>query len=796
MKINTNSISSKKQWLPLRLMRKSALLFLFALVINVSLAQVPAITGWVYNKETLETIPGAVVVDQGNNQNTQTNNNGYYQLPTTRGDKTIIVAATGFKPVTLKVEVEASVSKNVFLIPVDFDELDSAEDVLSLYNQKMSVYSPRKKQITEAPSVLSVIDPVKYLQFLPSVTGGIEGLSGLVVRGSNPDQNLIMMNGMPIYGNGHMWGFLSNFNPEIVKNADFYRGVAPAHYGGRAGGGVLDVQTEGGSAIEWTGKMNADLITANITANGPLDHRGKVTSSIGIRRSYLDWLIGAGSGDAPLVGNVHDLNARVDYKESQKTQWNFWIYNGRDKYGLNSKISDVDSLGRLIDISLKLLTSWQNTLAGVRWSHEFHSNLFGSLSVGLSKYKYLNQLGLTGSITTDTSKRSAEVLEKFSNTISDIHVNGDFNYIYSHQITINYGSQFIVHALKPGKTYVFNKENNNAPTIEEYGLSNMQNVVEWANYAEVDMHPNIGLSLNMGMRLWSFFTKEKSWIRPEPRIIISQLLEGKKRIQFGLSVANQGLHQLSSVNGILPGDIWFPSGTAITPQRTSQISAAYMQPLFAGTELSGELYYKSFKGITDLTGIEEDPLLPNYWERSITQGVGSSYGFELLLSKKTGIVTGVASYSYSKTQRKFEYINENQWFPYRWDRPHQFKMQMTINASSAFKINFAAVVMSGNVNTVPTGKYIAANGRMVYDYTVKNNYRMPMYKRIDIGFTKQIKPFMRRGYDEFYGIQIYNVLNWNNPLFTQFKVTSNNQVNLVGLSYFNFIPSAFYRIEF
>ena len=150
-----------------------------------------------------------------------------------------------------------------------------------------------------------------------------------------------------------------------------------------------------------------------------------------------------------------------------------------------------------------------------------------------------------------------------------------------------------------------------------------------------------------GLRLWSFFTKEKSWFRPEPRIIISQLLEGKKRVQFGMSVSNQGLHQLSNVNGILPGDIWFPSGSAITPQRTTQISGAYMQPLFAGTELSGELYYKSFKGITDLTGIEEDPLLPNYWERSITQGVGNSYGFELLLSKKTGIVTGIASYSYT-----------------------------------------------------------------------------------------------------------------------------------------------------
>jgi len=776
--------------------KKIILIVITGLTTHFLHAQVPAITGWVYDKETLETIPGAVIVNIETNENTQSNTCGYYQLPTTRGDKTIAVAAAGYRPVKVLVEVEASVTKNIFLIPVKFDELDSAEEILSLYNQKTSFYSPRRKQIIEAPSVLSVNDPVKYLQFLPGVTGGIEGLAGLVVRGSNPDQSLQMMNGMPLYGNGHLWGFLSNYNPEIIKSADFYRGVAPARYGGRAGGGVMDVQMAGGNAVSWTGLMHMDLISANAVANGPLDHRGKVTASIGIRRSYLDWLLGSTGPDASLIGNTHDINAKVDYKESQKTQWSFWAYNGRDKFGLQQTISETDSLGRLLDISLKLITSWQNTLAGVRWSHEFNSNHFGSISAGITRYKFNSLFGLEGSITTDTSKRTAEYSETYSNTISDFHVNGDFSYIYTHQYSINYGSQLAIHGLRPGRTEIVSKDGNNPATTEKYGIANQQTVVEWANYAELDMHPNAGLSINLGMRLWSFFTAERVWVRPEPRITLSQLLEGKNRIQLGLGMSNQGLHQLSSVNGILPADIWFPSGENFSPQRTTQISGAFIKPVAKGTELSAEVYYKGFNGITDLTGIEEDPLLPNYWERSITQGQGTSYGFEMLLSKRTGVITGVASYTYSKTQRQFQFINENQPFPYRWDRPHQAKLQLTVQASNAFKINIAGVFMSGNLQTVPTGKYLSADNRIVYDYTMKNNYRMPNYKRIDIGFIKQIKPFMRRGYEEFYGINVYNVMNWFNPMFAQIEIESNGLVRLQGTSYFQFVPSAFYRIQF
>jgi hypothetical protein len=774
---------------------------LFSLLLSLNtvglLAQIPAITGWIYNKKTLETIPGAILIDSTTNASVESNDHGYYQFGTTRGNKIIIVAAAGFKTQKIEIEVEASVNKNFFLKPIGYNELDSAEQYLALFNMKPSFYSPTQKQIIESPSIGSVADPVKYLQFLPGVSGGVEGLSGLVVRGSNPDQNLQLMNGLPLYGNGHLFGFVSNYNPHILKSVHFYRGVAPARYGGRAGGGVLDIQTSGGAAKDWTGKIHADPATFTMAMDGPLDHRGKVTSSISVRRSYLDWIIGAGSqSNSGLIGNIHDINARVDYKKNQYTQWNFWAYNGRDKYGVSFSVDETDSLGRRLVYTLKNLTSWQNTQIGARWSHEFYSNHFGSVTMGLSRYKYYTNFDLDGSITQGGNTKTAKLSEKSSNSIADYTINGDFTYVRNPRQTINYGSQITLHHLEPGQLRLVDQTNTgNIDTA--YGMANVQTNLEWANYAELEVHPNIGLSMNLGVRLWTFITPTKTYCRPEPRIIISQLLEGKKRLQLGYSVSNQGLHQLSSVNGVLPSDVWFPSSATFKPQKTSQFTAAYIMPVSAGLEFSTEFYYKKYNGITDLTGIDEDPLVKNFWERSVVQGEGDSKGIEFLLSKKSGKITGLTSYTYSQSNRTFEFINNGEEFRYRWDRPHQFKAQLTFQIETWFKINFAAMYMSGNVYSVPTGQYITTDNKLVYDYSEKNNYRMPAYRRIDLGFTKQIKPFYNRGYKEFWGVQVYNILGVKNPMNAKLSIDPNtNNVVLKGTAAFVFVPSGFYRIEF
>ncbi len=780
-------------------MKKAGIFLLFICLFWNIQAQYVGLTGWIFNKETLETIPGAIIVDEKTTFFSEATEQGYYQTVSKKGLREITYAAPGYKTQRISIELEKSTVKNVFLVPVDFDEDDSSAEYTSLYNDKASYYKALPRQIKQGNSILSLSDPIKLMQFLPGVSGGIEGLSSLYVRGSNSDQNLILMNGMPLYGSGHLFGLISNFNPEIIKSTEFYRGVAPARYGNRAGGGVLDIQTIGGSAESWAGSVNIDVATFNVALNGPIDRRGKWTTSLAFRRSYFDLIFSDLFQDF-LIGNIHDINFKLDYKQDSKNHWNFWFYNGRDKYGINFEQSETDSFRTTVVAKFGLGASWQNTLSGINYSHVFDSKNYAHFSAGYSRYSYTDYANLDGMIYSDTSFQQIVENNQTLSSITDYSVAADIFSLKSNTTKLRYGTHFVVHDMKPSLSAysLINTPVTTQRNIDTvYGEFNNQFVSEFSNYLELEYKPSPGLSINIGGRVWSYFSKDTNYIRFEPRITLSQMLEGKKRIQFGFSIANQGLHQLSSVSGNLPQDIWFPTSGNFRPQSTTQFTIGYTQPVIDGIEASLEYYYKSFDGITELVESgTADNFQRSYWEKSILQGKGTSTGVELLFSKRSGQLNGIFSYTFSITDRIFEELNNGKTFDFRWDRRNKLSLQLAYQVSKDFVFNLSGVLMNGHAVTVPTSKYFTTDKTLVYDYSEKNNYRMPLYKRIDIGFTKEIKPEFHDDYHEFYGIHIYNVFGWDNPVIARFPENNLGYNRLVGVSYFKFVPSVFYRIEF
>jgi len=178
---------------------------LLLMVVPSLLSSQIGLYGWVYNDKTLESIPGAIAIDSASHEYTEATQQGFYQLATRKGLRTFVFVASGFKPLRIQLDIDNPKSYNVFLTPTPRGKTDSSAQYLSLYDAQVSSFKPLKRQITDAPTLLSLTDPIKYLQFLPGVSGGLEGLSGMYVRGSNSDQNLFLMNGLPIYGNGHVW---------------------------------------------------------------------------------------------------------------------------------------------------------------------------------------------------------------------------------------------------------------------------------------------------------------------------------------------------------------------------------------------------------------------------------------------------------------------------------------------------------------------------------------------------------------------------------------------------------------
>ncbi|MEC8692948.1 MAG: carboxypeptidase-like regulatory domain-containing protein, partial [Bacteroidota bacterium] len=167
-------------------------------IFQSTVAQNRAVTGWVFDSETLENLPSSVVYDTETNLYTESNSEGFYQLLTKSGKRTLIVASPGYASVEIEVEVDGVVLKNVFLKPVGFDEEDNSSAIAALYTSKTSYYRPLPRQINQFKSLFGISDPVKLMQFLPGVSGGIEGLSSSYIRGSNADQNLFLMNGLPL----------------------------------------------------------------------------------------------------------------------------------------------------------------------------------------------------------------------------------------------------------------------------------------------------------------------------------------------------------------------------------------------------------------------------------------------------------------------------------------------------------------------------------------------------------------------------------------------------------------------
>ncbi|MEK0420719.1 MAG: hypothetical protein RLZZ161_570, partial [Bacteroidota bacterium] len=406
---------------------------------------IPGIYGWIEDKETGERIENALVIDSSDLQYTYTNRDGYYNMGVGSGKHVLLIAAAGYNAVRMVEDVYLSTSFNIQLKPLAANQNDTTWNKYhAIFDLRSGHVSPTRKQTLQMNSLLSMPDPVKLLQFLPGVSGGIEGLSGMYVRGGNSDQNLMMMDGLPIYGNGHMFGFLSSYNPELLGSTEFYRGVAPARYGGRAGA-VLDVGVMEGNTKTWTGSYSQDLLLFNAAANGPLNNTGTVTGSFGLRRTWLDMLLPK-EGDFYVYYSLYDLNGKVTWRLDERNKLSFFAYSGRDKFGSGIGTTDVDSLNRVVKFNLNLGFNWQNNLYGINWARKINNRHYGNFMLGMTRATYKVPFELGGSIKSDTSFSSFEIKSENANAIFNIVGKANLEYRLKTNTQLRYGGEWVLHS--------------------------------------------------------------------------------------------------------------------------------------------------------------------------------------------------------------------------------------------------------------------------------------------------------------------------------------------------------------
>jgi hypothetical protein len=194
-------------------------------------------------------------------------------------DQVIRVRAGDTVRINIILEAEAQL-----LAPVRTDA--QATDVeMFVSKPNVATVAMGKAAMAGVPSV-GEPDVVRVVQLLPGVVARNDFNTGLNVRGGEADQNLILLDGHPIYNPFHFGGLFSTFMDATVGSIELMTAAFPARYGGRLSS-VLDVR----SAEEARAGLHASADVSALGATGRLagSFSGGLGSwSIAGRRTYAD----------------------------------------------------------------------------------------------------------------------------------------------------------------------------------------------------------------------------------------------------------------------------------------------------------------------------------------------------------------------------------------------------------------------------------------------------------------------------------------------------------------------------
>jgi hypothetical protein len=598
-------------------------------------------------------------------------------------------------------------------------------------------------------------DVIKALSFTPGVSTGVEGSAGLYVRGGTPDQNLMILDGTTVYNTSHLFGFLSVFNPDAIKDIKLIKGGFPARYGGRLSS-IIDISTKDGNKQQKQGEGSIGVVSAHYFMETPLK---KDTSSLMIaaRSAYLGLLAlpaylsyTNGTTSQYQNYNMYDLNAKYNQIMKNGDKVFLSIYTGSDFLRTLSKDGTVRSRTDL---------GWGNFTTSLRHIKTLKPTLFWSNNINLNNYKYRSTFAIT-----DSTNR--QQYQKQQSGITDLSAKTHLDWQPNANTRLSVGSNADRHTFKPN--YIFTDDTaqkfNNVPV----------NAYTVAAYIECNQTFARFFNVNAGLRYVINAVQDTQFAFIEPRLNISYQTKKNAAFQISATRMNQFLHLLSN-NGVgLPNDIWLPSTRNTPPQAAYQLSGGWASNIEKyGLNLTIETFYKTFENQIDYRqGTDFFATLGNDWDKLIEKnGIGRAYGLEFLLQKNTGRLTGMLAYTLSKNQRRFAGINRNTWYPYKYDRRHQFTITGAYQISEKWQFASNFVFLSGNAITLPVAYYLSpANSWRPY-YEGRNNARMPAYHRLDIAFSKNIHRRRNPQKDGQISFGAYNAYARPNPYSADLRIS-------------------------
>jgi hypothetical protein len=795
-------------------MKKTILIFILISLSTICSAQV-IISGYVADSISGEKLIGANIFELKSKRGISTNVYGFYSLslPGSADSVKLTISYVGYKSKSVIVSATTNQRLDIALnLQAVLPEVEiKAQRSLKSNTTEISTLELPLSNIKLLPSLMGETDLFRIFQLMPGVQAGREGTSGLFVRGGSPDQNLVLLDDIPLYYVNHVGGFISVFIPEAINSVKLYKGGFPARYQGRLSA-IVDARMKDGNMSARHGNFTFGLLSSKLTLEGPFKDK-KTTYLFSARRSMFDLLTRGfslmSSGFKNSFGyTIYDFNGKISRRIDAKNRVNFSLYSGHDRIFSRGKNDENDDPNSMNKVKSKNYTQWGNTCAAIRWNHIINDRLISNYTFGYTTF-YLTLKSKAELIVKANEHTSGTYKDKFKSNVNDLLIKSDFDYFLSSSHTIKFGGNMTQHFFKPAsRTISFH-----ADSLDNYDTSYYSQHIKGLEtnfYVEDEFTINKKLMLNMGITLATLLTDKKIFPSVQPRLSINYKLAEYFSLKTSYSRMTQFMHMLSNSDGGLPTDIWVPATRKAVPENASQyVVGMAWYPLKSNVlEVTAEGFYKTMTNLIDYSdgGSIFDGGTLN-WESVIeTNGSGKAYGMELMVQKSEGKTTGWIAYTLSKNTRQFENINSGNPYAYKYDRTHDFSIVATHRFNESFTMSGTWVYSTGNPVTLATtqyqlnnmGEYNSFNSSLRYQqifvYGKRNNYRLRDYHRLDLSFnfTRPRKKGM-----ETFSIELYNVYNRMNTfaLFYE-KDRKTGEIKLYSLTLFPFLPSFSWSYNF
>lgn len=756
------------------------------------------VRGYVEDAESGERLAGAHVYEWHSGRGTATDNYGYFALQVP-ADTSLRLRITflGYQVVWK----ELPAVPDTFLLirmqrgeqlPMVVVEAPATDEQATIDRQVMSV-----EQISRMPMMLGEADVFKALTLLPGVQAGQEGQSAIFVRGGSRDQNLVLLDGVPLYFTNHFAGFFSVFNPDALKQVELYKGGFPAQYGGRLSS-VLDLTMKEGHMRQWHAKGAVGLLSGRLAIEGPIV-KERASMLLAVRRSWPDLVIlpliyslGDYAEDERIFFWFGDLNLKLNWIVNDKNRLFVSGYGGRDNY--NFDLRETFSSVNFLELGSK--TQWDNATLALRWQSLLSDKL--TANVVLHALDYDVRLA-NGYVLRDSMQ---EIISSFSSTLRTQVLEGGLRasllYVGLPNHQMRFGASSVLRRLQPFVARIMEDD-----TLSSFLHSGQLRQGEHALFLSDEWHKG-QWTMYAGIRMSGVTGPLLHFWAPEFRLKVSRRLSGARSAWVTFDQMRQYLHLAQSEMIALPTERWLPATRRLTPEFAWQLAVGLVLPQVIGGRLDAGVYYKRMYNLLTWADGVSFVRPSEKWETDVVQGEGEAYGLEWQWTRRNSRWALTLAGNLSRSWRKFDEKNKGKRFPHLFDRPLALNAEVLWHLSERLQLSAFWTLSSGIPQTlikrkfgVPVDWNIVTEYRSpvgilfpAYETSPINAFRLPMHHRLDLSARWYKK---KKRYERWWVLGVYNALLRANVMYLNYDA---DEGKYVGIGAFPVMPFVAFEFSF